>query len=483
VASLGRDKDVELIVADCTAEGHLHEEFGLPPAACEMVKVVTIPPGESGGMVALSRSRGLNAAIRRAAGAYVLALSADAIITAPHLQKLLSIVGGTHSGVAATQTLFRVSRRQLPPRQVERRPSVCEWQEYLGRNLTLLPVPDAGYAYDGGDVLMHRSLWETVRGYDESIGEEPLAEIELVLRVSQRYPVLDLGNFGVEAAYLLPIEPPRDGGGLRVWNTKRLSGLPSLAVNEANWGLGDQELSTHRPDQLMKEDAADLTSRIGEIEQWSTSRREVVEQLANPLLHGYLQELMRSLRIDPEPLRPSQKEVNAFAALVWYAQRRAVRTYLETGMRTPYGACLVTRSSPGTEVYAVVDWCPPVEKVRSLLFVNNNFLKAIGQHWGYIRFVGDDPATAVARIISSVPGRFALDLAFVRCGTKFPSAPRQAVELAARLTPGGAMVISAEDEQSFDSAWGALARERPGLTFLRFSDRRSGIVLAASLKE
>jgi len=87
----------------------------------------------------------------------------------------------------------------------------------------------------------------------------------------------------------------------------------------------------------------------------------------------------------------------------------------------------------------------------------------------------------VERISKSSAGRFAVDLALVRCSPQLPAAQQQALELARSLTPGGAIVVTGSDEASFRRVWSALNAQHPHLTYLRFSDGTSGIALAASL--
>jgi hypothetical protein len=485
LASIGRAKDVEVIVADWGSDVPLHKELVLLPPARELVRFLVIPPDlarERQGDADFGYAIGLNAALRRASGEFAAELSADVILTTPCLHTLVAILDGTYPGIPVRESFMPILRRQLPMCQAERRLSVRELDEYLTLNLALL-LPDAmgcGYGGASGRVL-HRSLWEASRGYNETMLHGGWADVDFALRITQRYPNIELANFGICGAHLQHhLQTPNDPTFL-AGKKNPPDDAPDFVANDENWGLGDQALEFHQLEQVSDELPADETSRVGTTESWNLTGRQVVEQLTNRELFQQVQAVLQAVRIEPQELAPAPGEINAFLGVAWHAQRRGVRTYVETGMKVPYGACLVARNSPGVELYTVVDWAHPQNDGGSLELLANNLLKGLGQHWGYLRFVGDDPATAVERIRKSTPGRFAVDLVLLRSGPKHPAAARQALELAGCLRPGGAIVVAGADEPSFRSVWSVLSAQYPQLTYLRFADRRSGIALAATL--
>lgn len=484
LADIGREKEVEVIVCDWGSEVPLHKDLVLHPAA-EKLKFMIIPRD-----LALSRQIrgatfaypvGLNAAVRRSSGEYVCELTADVVLNAANLDTLLSVFAGKYPGIPTREALFPILRRQLHMVQAKRQPSLRELEEYLNRNLVLLPADTMGCGYGwASGIVMHRDLWHAMRGIDETMLYWGWMDIDFALRMTQRYPIMDLANFGVCGVHLQHYFQTPNDPVFRARLNNPANDTPSFTVNDENWGLGEQEFPIHCVEKVWDEEPADVTSLVGTTEKWDVTPAQVVEELTKPELHKQVQGIVQGVRIDPPQLMASAKEFNAFAALSWHAQRRAARTYVETGMIGSYGACVVTRVSPGVEVYAVGNWSRPQPDGGSLMLLCNNLLKGLGQHWGYIRFVGDDPATAVDRISKSTGGRFAVDLALVRAGAGLP-ATQQALELAASLTPGGAIVVSADEEPSFNSVWSALASKRPALTYLRFADKITGIALAATL--
>ena len=149
--------------------------------------------------------------------------------------------------------------------------------------------------------------------------------------------------------------------------------------------------------------------------------------------------------------------------LAWHARRRGVRTYLEAGMRFPLGACIVMRNSPGAEVYGIVAGEREQRDGQFSPVPGTQPAQAVGDHWGYMRFVGGDLATAVERIDRSLGGRFAVDLALVRSSPLLPCAAQQAVEIVPHLTPGGAIVVSAAGRGELPAGLGGLDADAPAL--------------------
>jgi hypothetical protein len=487
LAEIGRTHETEIIVCDWGSETPLHEALELHPAAREQVKYLAVPPE-------LARARqvngatfgypiGVNAAVRRAKGEFICELTADVVLNAANLDTLLSLFAGKYPHVPIREAFFPLLRRQLHMCQAKRQPSLRELEDYLNRNLALLPVDGmgCGYGWASGDV-MHRDIWHALRGMDETMLYWGWMDIDVCLRMTQRYPIIELGNFGICGVHLQHYFQVPNDPVFRERKNNPPNDRPSFAVNDENWGLNNVDLPMHCGAKVWADEPPDETSRVGTVEPWNLTARQLVEQLTAPELRPKVQNLLGSIRVDiPGPAALSPKETNAFLALAWHASRRGVRTYVEAGMRVPYACCVVTRHSPGAELYMITDWSPTFAGVGSYELLANNLIKGLGQHWGYLRFVGDDPTTAVERISRSAGGRFAVDLALVRCSPQLPAAQQQALELARYLTPGGAIVVAGADEASFRKVWSALNAQHPQLTYLRFSDGLSGIALAATL--
>lgn len=484
LTAIGRERDVEIIVCDWGSEVPLHRELALHPAARGLVRFLVVPRElavERQGQANFGYPIGFNAAVRRARGEFIFELTADILLMPAALHSLLSVLDGTFPEIPYREAFLPVLRRQLPMCQVRRQPSQREVEEYLQRNLALLPTDMMGCGYGFACVgVMHRDLWHASRGLNESMLYWGWVDIDQALRITQRYPIIELANFGVTGVHLEHFDKNNQMMASRKENPPM--DTPAFEANDEQWGMRDEHLEFFAAERFSEEQPVDDSSRIGSVEAWSVTANDITQQLLNPNLSNHLNEVL-------EPIRNGFKQFwqydpkchNALVSLVWLASRRAVRVYVEAGMRVPIGACMVTRQSPGTEVYGIVAWEERHPAIQSFEFLANNLFKQLGRHGGYFRFIGGDPATGVERLSKSVAGRFAVDLALVQSGPTLPNAPRQAVELSRFLTPGGAIVVSGQDESSFQSVWLALKAECPHLTWIQYSDGVTGIALAAKL--
>ncbi len=102
--------------------------------------------------------------------------------------------------------------------------------------------------------------------------------------------------------------------------------------------------------------------------------------------------------------------------------------------------------------------------------------------FAYLRWTGGDPTRAIANLSKSAAGRFAYDLALIRCGPTIPYGPEQAVELSRFLRPGGMIVVLGEDPAAFQQTIAALAQAHPKFMAGAFQDGITGFLLAATLE-
>jgi len=138
---------------------------------------------------------------------------------------------------------FVFSRFQLPWEIVQREPTLEEWDRYLIMTGSQLPrdatgLPGLGIACAAQ--MMHRSLWDACRGYNEQFLIQGWGDAELTLRLTQHYPWIDLLGLGVPLYHMEHWPHNKRIGGQQEHNPPSVS--PALAVNNENWGLGNYEL-------------------------------------------------------------------------------------------------------------------------------------------------------------------------------------------------------------------------------------------------
>ncbi|MCS6850941.1 MAG: glycosyltransferase family 2 protein [Gemmataceae bacterium] len=476
---IGRLGDVEVVVCDWNSDVPLHRELELSPAAAELVRFLVVPPEvarpiqrDSPFPIVLAQ----NAAIRRSRGTFIGQTDSDVLYTPATLLALLNLLEGRVPGVPIDRAYWAAPRRQLPYRQVQRRPSLRELDAYLLSSGSLLPQDQvgAGYAAPTALVLLHRDIWHACRGYDQRFLYWGWMDIDLALRVTQRYPLLYLSNFGVNLIHLEhyaqrnyqdPEHQPR--------RANFPDDDPAFEANDADWGLASHQLELARAERVVDVPETPPAAAGGVVE-WDLTPWQVQEQLYASTVQGLLQQWRQVCRIDPA-------DGNALTALAWYALTHTPRLYVEAGMIGATAAALVAAASPGVEVIGLVCWHREVRDETSLAYGAHYVLAGLGRHRAATRFLTGDPATAVERLAASHPGPLTVDLALVRVRDAATSA-EQARQLGLYLAPGGALVLLASDATSLAPAAEALRQRHPQFTFLPFNDDITMLVLAARLR-
>ena len=258
VQAVGRARDVEVIVADWGSDVPLREALALEPAAAALVSFVTIPP-------ALARARqgdsafpeviALNAAARRARGTYVGRIDQDTIVGDRFLRWFfdMAVTPAARTGPAA-HTLWFANRRGIPYRlaaQCPDRGDVDRFVRWFGRRL---PVSrgnpwfnDEYWSASVGIWLVPRAQWDECGGYDERLIHYNWMETDMVRRLTQKYPLADLGRLTDVDFYHLDHHHPRATPAARAHGRKNPDIEPSAPApprcpNTAAWGLAECEL-------------------------------------------------------------------------------------------------------------------------------------------------------------------------------------------------------------------------------------------------
>ena len=249
VQALGREQDVEVLVADWGSEVPLCNVVSLGPAAARIVSFVTVPPRfarELQGDSPFPEVLALNAAARRARGAYIGRIDQDTLVGERFLRWLFELVEGTRSldvEEASPETaLLFANRRSIPYRFAVCCPpqrAVERFVAWFGRWLRI-ETGRVFYRIDVGIWLLHRRLWNECGGYDERMIYMNDMEIDMATRLMSKYPMVDLGRLVDYDFYHLDHYHPR---GSRSSATHRRVNAQSslepsgLQPNGEGWGL------------------------------------------------------------------------------------------------------------------------------------------------------------------------------------------------------------------------------------------------------
>jgi hypothetical protein len=258
VRALGRADDVEVIVADWGSDVPLRQAIALEPAAAAIVSFVTIPP-------ALARARqgdsafpevlALNAAARRARGRHIGRIDQDTIVGDRFLRWFFdSAPARAGRGGPAATTLWFANRRDIPFRFAARCPDRRHVDRLVRRFGRWLPAArgnrwfnDEYWSGSVGIWLAPSAQWQECGGYDERLIYYNWMETDMVRRLGQKYPLVDLGRLTGDDFYHLGHHDPRPPAAAHAHarknpNIDRTGPVPPMCPNTAAWGLADCDL-------------------------------------------------------------------------------------------------------------------------------------------------------------------------------------------------------------------------------------------------
>lgn len=448
LAAIGRLKDAEIVLCDWNSDVPLADVLDLDPASRRIARFVRVPPEiarpvqkDSSFPYAIVQ----NVGIRRSRGSFIAQTDSDILYSPQALENLLGILAErARIEVPIHRALFVASRRQLPFAVSLKCPPPEEIDRYLALygNMLKLDRLSLGLLAPSALTLMHRTLWEACGGYDERLIHWEWMDIDLYLRVTQRYAWFDLSNFGV-SLYHLEHYPSEDR--LRQRKTNPWT-VPQEFRNKntADWGLWDQPLSiqTLSPTQSPISSApdGDLISRAR-----NKFPEAVLRELGSPKTLDHVREAAQKAPSD-------SAEFAALCALAWYSLSRRPGKYLEFGIRYASAATVVALAYPAVEIYGIDSWVPALGKpCPSIYYCSETLTRS--EHRGYLRFITGDPQSAMKRLRESFIGKPAFDLILFRGELFGDQAFQQAVDVVAHLAPGGMMVFSWQSSAHFTEFW------------------------------
>jgi hypothetical protein len=245
IESLGREKDVQILVADWGSEIPLQEVLDLTPAAAKIISFLLIPPNIARLLQKDSpfpEVLALNAAARRASGAYLGRIDQDTLVGRKFLQVFFDLYEGRQKlEVPLHRALLFSNVRMVPYRFVVRSPSLWAVKAFLAKFRRRMRVEITSahpfYWYSVGIWLVSRDIWHECGGYDEEMLYMNGMEINMILRLLPKYPIINLGEMtDCDFYHLEHYHPfvPRMSSVYRRTNSRwRLDYNP----NGADWGL------------------------------------------------------------------------------------------------------------------------------------------------------------------------------------------------------------------------------------------------------
>jgi hypothetical protein len=251
VEAVGRVDHVEVLVADWGSEVPLSEVIRLSPVAARIVSFLYVPPGIARPLQKDSlfpEVLALNAAARRAGGEYIGRIDQDTLVGRRFLEVFFDLYDGKRKlDVPLANALLYSNRRTIPYWFAVRCPpgrQVTAYIRALGHRCWVHRMPNREFwTYDVGIWLIHRDRWRECGGYDERYIYYNWMEVEMIMRLRKRYPLVDFGEVVDRDFYHLEHRNPRTFVGRRDLghriNTFEAGPAESLPYrpNSDQWGM------------------------------------------------------------------------------------------------------------------------------------------------------------------------------------------------------------------------------------------------------
>lgn len=427
----GLTRDIEVLVVDWASERPLALDCPLTAAAKRITTFLQVTPDvvqQRFGTVRWLPTTAINAGIRRARGEFLFFTDSDCLWSESAVASLGRLLRGEVTLPQPVEQLFCYVRRyQIPWATVQRKPHVAEWERLVPLLLAGVRPENAGAACLGGfsaGQLMHRDLWEAVRGYDEAL-DRPWgwSDNDLMLRVSQDHSWLDVSGYGFHGLHMehwpTPAAPvPREPAAVNPMVIRN-----AAVTNGKDWGLADVDIPRRPstgPEPPPGAGCAVPLSGSAALPGWSITS-EAIEFVG---------------RLDAERELP-RASLQRLAAVAQIAQADLPRTLYWFGAIDPPILMTLCRICPGVELFLANPW---PEGTSDHLPFNPGELSGFLQHRahfrGWARILQGDPDTVLHRLDASTPNAAMVELAWVGPGT-----PNSLVEeLAHRLAPGGVIL-------------------------------------------
>jgi hypothetical protein len=255
IQELGREDDVEVLVADWGSEIPLREVVQLSPAAARLVSFIVIPPEIARSLQKdspFAEVLALNAAARRARGEYIGRVDQDTLVGKHFFEVFFELYEGRQQlEIPLNSTLLFSNVRMIPYRFAVRCPSLPVVARFVGLFGRLVPRENSRshspfYFAGVGIWLLHRDLWSECGGYDERMIYMNAMETNMIIRLMKKYQMVNLGKLTDYDFYHLEHYQPWV---IRKTSTHRkvnphlpFSQPDALHPNGESWGLREYPL-------------------------------------------------------------------------------------------------------------------------------------------------------------------------------------------------------------------------------------------------
>ena len=326
---------IEVVVTDWNSEHKLGDALTLSPEARQLVRFVYVPPEIAKPLNRADKDFNINlacnVAMRRAEGRFIMCMGGDILFSQASLKNLMDLLQGkTKAPIDIDRSLLLIHRKFIPWQFVANEPGIEALDDFLFYNSWKFRIEifDSGLNSGMGAFLMNRRILHECRGVDEGLGKWGWSDIELGLRINQRYPSAVLTHLGIYS-YELDVKTESRTQNSQDSNPQVIS--KSFESNTPDWGMANIELEIYVPAERCSPETAKDGKRITKAE------------LFRDMLHSPVKLLMvESLgeEIQNNPAWPSM------FMLAWYTHVFKPQTFVDYSFLSGYPSIVVPLINP-----------------------------------------------------------------------------------------------------------------------------------------
>ncbi len=257
IEQVGGITDYQIIISDWGSDIPIANMVRLSATASRITSFLYTPPPLAS---ALQRDSpfaevyAINAAVRRADGAYIARIDQDTLVPAAFLREFSALVAKGHIDSTPIESHYYFSpRKQLPYRLVLKEPSSRELEACISRfgGLLAVEVNKVFWHSAVGILLAHRRIWQDVGGYDERLIYYHSMDIDLGIRIKKKYEIVNIGALlGYHFCHLEHFPNSIFDIHWKRWSIRKKN--PDWALSEDGkelnpngnrWGLADEDLA------------------------------------------------------------------------------------------------------------------------------------------------------------------------------------------------------------------------------------------------
>jgi len=390
---------VEILLVDWNSKIPLKNDLALSDKAKKNCSIITIPEEIANKKMRSDQIFNIpcaaNVGLRRSNAKYACIFSADMIMSKFSFLNLINLLDGkTLVPFQLDKTIFLIPTKRYNQNKKKISASSMEFDQVIC--LSSSQLVEAGLKWPGtgsGSItLMHTNLWNEFRGYDEALSDWGWNDIELPLRVTQKYPYCNLSFLGITAIDI--VEPKNNIEIARKINPLKIS--IDAVTNDKNWGLGQYtfdkgKISNNRASKIP------IDNNINRI-----SSNELYLQINSDEVKDNCKVYWKKFNT------PTIMDWEVLNIISWISLFNDCDSYLQVGVNNHIFPIMIGKSFPSANIYLIESWKNNLyhPKDISLRLTKNGFC-------GYLRYVSGQESTGIKRLSKNLNYNLSIDVAVI----------------------------------------------------------------------